>query len=53
MVSSLDEFLRSPLFLQKRKYNYIKHAFLGTLGNSGGDLGERGVLNSIPRGIGG
>ena len=54
--SSLDEFLRCPnfgiIFLQKKKLNIIKHAFLGSSGNSGGDLEERGVLNSIPRGIG-
>ena len=30
----------------------IKHAFSGSSGNSGGDLGEQGVLNSISRGIG-
>ena len=40
------------IFLQKKKWNIIKHAFSGSSGNSGGNLEEQGLLNSIPRGIG-
>ena len=39
-------------FSTKKEYIIIKHAFLETSGNSGEALGERGVLNYIPRGIG-
>ena len=51
-MNFLDDLFLVSFFYKKKKKNTIKHAFSESSGNSGGDPGELGVLNSIIPGIG-